>query len=78
MKHKTVCLRGYLEVFGDVLLKGPLMTLPLRGPASSAANDFPKHECPDKLARAFIFHLSAIKRGTTVEIIKTSQNQPFV
>ena len=28
MKQKSVCLRGYLRVFGDVLLKGPLM----RGP----------------------------------------------
>ena len=78
MKYKSGCFGRSVGLPVGVTENGPLMTLPLRGPASSAANDFPKHECPDKLARAFIFHLSAIKRGTTVEIIKTSQNQPFV
>ena len=32
MKYKTACLRGYLEVIGGVLLKGPLMTRALIGP----------------------------------------------
>ena len=31
MKYKTACLRGYLEVIGGVLLKGPLLRHRLAG-----------------------------------------------
>ena len=53
------------------------MTRPFRGPASSTANDFPKHKCPGKLARAFIFHLPS-KEALPLKLSKPAKtNQSF-